>query len=183
MKTNGKTNCVYVGTKVGMTIFICMVLIISILPILNADVDNINNDSIYYEEDANKFVSEDNLVYVLIVGIPIPIEDIEVLGGGELSSDFLELALSTEEGYNPIGYVKSDIITPTKFYGWENIIWKSSEATGDSNVKIQVLDINGDLIESLDGNSNGFANSPIDLSSLGSSYPSIILQAILSSEK
>ncbi len=145
--------------------------------------DNINNDSIYYEEEAKKFISEDGIINILIIGKPTP--GMDPVEPAILSSDFVQVELSTKEGYNPNGYVISDTITPTpaKFFGWESIIWESSRPTEDSNVKIQVLDSTENVIESLDGNSNGFSTSPIDLSSLGSSYPEIKLKGILHSEK
>lgn len=144
---------------------------------------NQTNGIISSEESADRFISEEGVAHILIVGKPKTNTNTSIL-----TTDYVNIELSTKEGYHPEGYVTSDTIPPllpdpSKFYGWESIIWESSKPTEDSYVKLQVLDNDGELIETLDGNSDGFLTSPIDLSSLGADYSSIRLKATLHSEK
>ncbi|KYK21788.1 hypothetical protein AYK21_04525 [Thermoplasmatales archaeon SG8-52-2] len=130
----------------------------------------------------NKYVGEEGEIDILIVGTPTN-------GTGEihrskLKSDYVEVKLDIKEGYNSEGYVISDTISPSpvKFEGWENIFWEGSEPTDNSYIKIQVLDQNNNLINSLEGNTDGFSTSPIDLSSIGTDYVKIKMKAQLFSE-
>jgi len=152
-------------------------------------------DSIIYDEnvtypkgrigeviDGGKYVGEEGEIDILIVGTPT--NGTGSIHRSKLKSDYVEVKLDITEGYNSEGYVISDTITPfpTKFKGWENIFWDGSEPNENSNIKIQVLDQNNNLIESLEGNSDGFTTSPIDLSSLGTDYIKIKMKALLTSK-
>jgi len=143
--------------------------------------NNIGKIPISSEKNAKTFMSEDGILHILIIAKPIP--DIYPVKPAILSTDYIKMELSTKIGYSPTGYVTSQTISPTKFKGWETLIWDSSKPTEDSRVKLQVLDNKGDVITTLDGNSDGFLTSPVSLSSLGSSPSEIKLQAILISEK
>jgi len=147
---------------------------------LNYDED-ISKYSIKSNVSSDKYIDEDGNVYTLIVGKPDP----EISGKDEafLATDYVRIKLYFKEGYNPEGYVISKKIEPTKFQGWESIIWESTKPTEDTYVKLQILDENEDVIESLEGNTEGFLNSPIDISSLDASYNVIKLKAILHSDK
>ncbi len=143
--------------------------------------DNINNYTISSNESGSTYISDDGIVYILIVGKPDP--DFAGEERAILSTDYIKIGLTFEEGYNPNGQVISGIIEPGNFQGWESIIWESSKPTDDTYVKLQILDENSDVIDSLDGNSNGFVDSPVDISSLDPSYNKIRLKAILHSDK
>jgi len=142
---------------------------------------NIADDAISSTEKAETFADEDGSVHILIVGTPV--SGMDPLEPGTLSSDYVEVQLTTKVGYVTNGYAVSDIIDPDTFYGWESVIWESTKPSTNSYVKLQILKSNGDPITELDGNSNGFTTSPIDLSSLGTSYSEIRLKATLHSEK
>jgi len=130
----------------------------------------------------NKYISNEGKVDVLIVGTPTP--GTGKVHRSKLLSDYVEVKISIAAGYHPDGFVISNPIEPqsTKFRGWESIFWEGSKPSSSTYVKIQVLDGDSNLIESLEGNSQGFTNSPIDLSSLGTSYSKIRLKALLHSE-
>ena len=145
--------------------------------------DTITNYSVIYNESADKYISEDGEIHLLIVGKPDP--SINGLESTTLSTDYVKVELTFEEGYFSDGYIISDPIdtSVSNFYGWESVVWESSKPTEDTNVKLQILDSEGDLIKSFEGNSDGFVDSPIDLTSLDRSYTSIRLKAIFHSEK
>jgi hypothetical protein len=148
--------------------------------------DNFNSTkgAINSEEKANKFISSEGFIYILIVAKPIP--NMDPIEPAFLTTNYVEVELSVKEGYNPNGYVISDTISPPsdKFNGWESIIWECSRPTEDSYVKFQILDASKNPLSEveLEGNTNGFSTSPIDLSSLGLSRSQIRLKAILHSE-
>ncbi len=144
-------------------------------------LDNINNDSIASIENAGKYISEDGTLNILIVGKPTP----NVIEPAILSTDYINVSISTDKSYNPRGYVLSDTITPSTFYGWESVRWESTRPTDDGYIKLQITDSSGNPLkdDELDGNSNGFSTSPLDLSSLGASRSEIRLKALLYSDK
>ena len=150
---------------------------------INYNKENIDNYKRTHTKNAQDYISEDGEIYLLVVGKP----DSQIYGINytKLTTDFLSVVLVYEERYLPDGYIISKTIDTTKsdFFGWESIMWESSVPTKDTYVKIQVLDENNSIINSIDGNSDGFKNSPIDLSTLGSQYRKIRLKAILHSEK
>jgi len=140
--------------------------------------DNINNYSVFSREKSSTFISNQGKAFILVVGIP---DENTGTYPAILSTDYIKLELSVKEGYKPNGNIISDLITPSssKFNGWESVIWESSKYSEDSYVKLQILDQSNNVIESLEGNKEGFTSSPIDLSSLGTSYSSIKLKATL----
>jgi outer membrane protein assembly factor BamB len=144
---------------------------------------NLTKGEIYSEESARTYISQEGIIDILIIAEPIP--NMDPKEPATLTTDFVEVELSTQVGFNPNGYIISDIIEPSKFHGWESIIWESTKPTDDTYVKLQILDINDNPLseDELKGNTNGFLISSIDLSSLGSSHPKIKLKAILHSEK
>ncbi|MCK4901977.1 MAG: PQQ-binding-like beta-propeller repeat protein, partial [Thermoplasmatales archaeon] len=148
---------------------------------LEYTLDNINNDSIGSIEDADNYISEDGTISFLLVGDPITGAEDPVI----LSTDYVSVSLTTIAGFNSDGFVISDVINPSTFYGWESVRWESSKPTTNSYVTLQITDAAGNPLsdDELDGNSDGFSTSLIDLSSIGSSRSEIRIKAILHSEK
>ncbi|KYK32089.1 MAG: hypothetical protein AYK22_00595 [Thermoplasmatales archaeon SG8-52-3] len=134
------------------------------------------------EVSSQRYVSEEGGVDILIVGTPT--NGTGNVHQSKLISDYVEIKLGIEEGYNPNGIVFSDSVTPqtSRFKGWESVFWEGSEQNNKIDIKIHILDKDNNLIDSLNGNSNGFSTSPIDLSSLGVNYKAIKLKALLHSE-
>jgi outer membrane protein assembly factor BamB len=132
--------------------------------------------------NGNKYIDDEGEIDILIVGTPT--NGTGEIHNSKLKSDYIEVKLDIKEGYNSEGYVISDTINPSpvKFKGWENIFWEASESSDNAYIKIQVLDHNNNLIDTLDGNTDGFSTSPIDLSSLGTDYTRIRMKAKLFSE-
>ncbi len=135
---------------------------------------------IYTEESANKFISNEGIVHILIVGKPIA--NIDPIAPAILTTDYVVLEIPVEEGYKTNGNIISKEFKPdtNKFYGWDKIIWESSIPTENTYVKIQVLNANKEVIpnEELEGNEDGFLSSPVDISSLDTSFSSIRLKAL-----
>jgi outer membrane protein assembly factor BamB len=132
--------------------------------------------------NSDKYVDEDGKIDILIVGTPT--NGTGTIHNSRLKSDYIEVKLDIKEGYKSEGYVISDTIAPQsgKFKGWENIFWDGSEPNSNTNIKLQVLDEKNNIIESLDGNSDGFLISPIDLSSIGTDYDKIRIKALFHSD-
>ena len=132
--------------------------------------------------NVNRYVGKEGEIDILIVGNPTNATSENP--SSKLKSDYIEIKLDIKEGYKSEGFVISDTIIPlpSKFKGWENIFWEGSEPSENSNIKIQVLDQNNNLIDSLEGNKEGFSTSPIDLSSIGTDYAKIKMKALLLSE-
>jgi outer membrane protein assembly factor BamB len=126
------------------------------------------------------YISNQGFIDMLIVGKPKnkPYET-------TLYSDYAKLKVTIREGFVPDGNVTSSVIgptTPTILKGWERVIWSGSKPSKNSYVKIQVLGQDETIIDDLDGNSEGFTYSPIDLTSLDiQKYPKIKLRALLHS--
>jgi len=130
----------------------------------------------------SEYISEENVFYFLIIGIPSTDPGVQ---HAYLYTDYIELIISSKQGYKSDGYVNSTLIKPSSggtFNGWEKVFWDASRPSNKTNIKLHILDVDGNVIEALEGNSKGFNSSPIDLSSLGKSYSSIKLQAHLHSE-
>ncbi|KYK20368.1 hypothetical protein AYK24_03755 [Thermoplasmatales archaeon SG8-52-4] len=123
-------------------------------------------------------ISNDGIIDMLIVGKPK--EDYKTT---TLYSDYAKIDITITQGYVPDGTILSTFIEPGILEGWERVIWSGSRPSKNSNVKIQILDKNEDVINDLEGNSDGFTYSPIDLSSLDvSKYKKIKLKALLHSD-
>ena len=141
-------------------------------------IDDTNGYLSFVRRDPN-LISNNGIIDMLIVGKPKEEYDIETT----LYSDYVKTAITVSKGYVPDGNIKSSFIDPESLQGWEQVIWSGSRPSKNSNVKIQILDKNEDVIEDLEGNSEGFTYSPIDLTSLNvSKYKKIKLQALLHSD-
>jgi len=130
----------------------------------------------------SEYISEENIFYFLVIGVPSSDPGVQ---HAYLYTDYVELIISSKQGYKSDGYVNSTEIRPSSggnFNGWEKVFWDASRPSNKTYIKLHILDVNGKVIEGFEGNSKGFDSSPIDLSSLGKSYPSIKLQAHLHSE-
>ena len=139
---------------------------------------NENNGYLSFVRRDLDLISNDGIIDMLIVGKPK--EDYTTT---TLYSDYVKTAITITQGYVPDGTVVSSFIQPGFLEGWERVIWSGSRASKNSNVKIQILDKNDEVIEELEGNSEGFTNSPIDLTSLDvSKYKKIKLKALLHSD-
>lgn len=125
------------------------------------------------------FISiEDSFIDVLIIGNPKDNDKNTIL-----DSDFIEIDIKIKEGYLQDGNVKSSIIPKNNFYGWEKIIWEGTKPTKYTSIKLFIQDENGKNITSLDGNEQGFTDSPIDISMLDPIlYKNIIIYAELHSD-
>jgi outer membrane protein assembly factor BamB len=150
-------------------------------PVASIEYDEEIIDQNQYDLDfvytSNFPVSDNGFFDVLIVGIPD-----EDYRSSSLHSDFITVDVKFEEGYLKEGY----IITPSipsntqQFYGWEKIYW-SGRTSSDTSIKIRVLFENTSVIQKIEGNSEGFTDSIIDLSSLGVNPNKIKLQVFLNS--
>lgn len=151
---------------------------------INYDIENITypRGHIAEQVSGNRYISEEGGIDVLIIGTPT--NGTGSVHRSKLYSDYIEVKLDITEGYRPDGFVISDPIEPesSKFEGWESVFWSGSNPSSTTNVKIQVLDEDNKVIESLSGNSEGFTTSPIDLSSLSKDFSKIRLKGLLHSE-
>lgn len=140
-------------------------------------IDDTNGYLSFVRRDLD-LISDDGIIDMLIVGKPK-----ENYTKTTLYSDYTKIVITVTQGYVPDGDVLSSFIEPGTLEGWEQVIWSGSRPSKNSNVKIQILDKNEEVIEDLEGNSEGFNYSPIDLTSLNvSNYKKIKLKAILHSE-
>lgn len=124
-----------------------------------------------------KYIGDDGYLDVLIIGEP----DVD----GEISklyTDYIRAEVYVTEGYFSQGYIISKTIQPESLKGWESIIIEGSKPSKNAFIKIQVLYENEEIIEDLDGNSDGFTSHRIDLTSLPISTSKIKIKAILTSE-
>jgi len=135
---------------------------------------------IVFTTNDTSYIGSDGYIDFLIVATP-KTNGIATI----LTTDYLNLTISTLVGYFYEGHVTSvEIIPdPTKLSRWESIVWSGSGATNTSYVKIRILDDSGTVISGLPGNSDGFTTSPIDISALsGDNYKKIKLKASLHSD-
>jgi len=127
--------------------------------------------------ETSRFLSDERYVDILVVGTPL-----EPDTTSKIASDYVKIEVTLIEGYYPKGSVTSNVIEPSNLHGWESLIWTGSRPSTYTNIKIRVLDASGNVIDSLDGNTEGFTSSPIDLSSLSKDiYSGIRLKANLTS--
>jgi len=137
----------------------------------------VGSNFIPFTSDDTSYISSDGYIDFLIIATPSI--------NGEtciLTTDYVNLTITTKFGYLEDGYITSVEIAPTSLGRWESVVWSGSRLTDISYVKIQVLNETGGVIKSLTGNSNGFTTSPIDLSSLATSIKKIKLKALLHSD-
>jgi outer membrane protein assembly factor BamB len=130
----------------------------------------------------SEYINEEGVFYFIIIGVPSSDPEIQ---HAYLYTDYAEVTFSLKQGYISDGYVNSSLIKPSDggdFNGWEKVFWETSRPSNNTYIKLQILDVDGKIIEALDGNSQGFSSSPIDLSSLGKIYSSIKLKAHLHSD-
>ncbi len=147
-------------------------------PNINDDIDNnknVNADLISESFDPNKeYMSDDGFIDVLILG-KAPSEDVEKRS--KLCTDYISLSITTRAGYVSQGTVTSELIDPDNLGQWDKVIFDGSKSSTKSNVTIEVLDKNNNLIEDFSSRS-----SPIDISSLNENkYKKIKLRATLRS--
>jgi len=151
---------------------------------LNYTSENVNPPYgfISSKEKISKYVSDEGLIHILIVGKPK--EEITPLAPAILSTDYIKVEIPINNGFKTQGHaILEPKINPDdeNFKGWDKIIWDSSIPTDDTYIKIQVLNgtTNQPLSDNqLDGNIDGFLTSPVDLSSLGTDIDSIRIKAI-----
>ncbi len=104
-----------------------------------------------------KQLSEEGYLDIIVIGIP-------TLGPAPsyLYTNYIKLDIQIEKGYFPKGTItQKGTIKPNNFGRWDRIIWAGSRSTTKSNITIQVLDKNGDLIKEFES-----MESPMDISSL-----------------
>jgi outer membrane protein assembly factor BamB len=124
------------------------------------------------------FIGNNGIIDMLIVGVPEDNDD-----PAYLHSDYAMLHVNVKKGFVPEGNVTSGPIEPEILNGWERVIWSGSRPSANSEVRIKILDEDGKVIESIEGNSDGFTYSPIDITSLDiDEYPIIRLKAFLKSD-
>jgi len=128
------------------------------------------------------YISDEGAIDFFIIGKPKPKDALHK--NSYLRTDYVTISIEVEEGYLPDGHIISEIIEPdtNKFNGWETLFWEGTRPSSKSNITIQILDENKNIISELDNNKEGFTSSPIDLSSLGKSYPKIRVKTLLHSE-
>ncbi len=136
------------------------------------DPDGILGDICFTSNDTG-YINDEGYIDFLVVGIP-PYES-----GSPciLTTDYVNLSVTTEKGFISEGCVVSTDVSPSELGGWESVVWSGSRASDISSIKIQILDEDGKLIDNLKGNSDGYTNGNIDLSSLSSSIEIIRLKA------
>ncbi|MCX6667548.1 MAG: PQQ-binding-like beta-propeller repeat protein [Euryarchaeota archaeon] len=143
-------------------------------------IGNSSNGDIIFTSDENgsNYIGKDGSIDFLVIATP--------KNNGKtciLTTDYVNLTVTTQVGYLGEGYIISDSIEPSTLGRWESVVWSGSRATGTSSVKIQLLNsaevsINNSI---LPGNSQGFTVSPLDLSSFPGLPAKIKLKAILHS--
>ena len=103
--------------------------------------------------------------------------DTEVSGG--------RIRVAGSAPFPPTAWAQSIAITPTDLYRWSALSWNDSEP-GDTFVTYQIFDSNGVAPipdSALSGNSTGFTDSPVDLSTVSvSTYPSLRIHAVLTTQ-
>ncbi len=149
-------------------------------PVLYGNI-NLSQTDISFTSNDTSYISDDGYIDFLVVAVPDVNGETTIL-----STDYVNLTVTTKNGYVEEGYIVSTAINPSTLGGWESIIWKGSRASNDASIKIQVLNStggSGSLVRDSDlpGNSKGFTTSPIDLSPLRTTYSSIRLKAVLES--
>lgn len=131
---------------------------------------------IIFTSNSSGYISKDGYIDFLIIATPKTNGKTCIL-----TTDYVNLTITTKFGYLEEGYITSVEIAPTNLGRWESVVWSGSRAADTSYVKIQVLNETGKVINSLPRNLDGFKTSPIDLSSLPTSIKKIKLKASLHS--
>ena len=117
--------------------------------------------------------SNEGYIDAIVVGKPLRnLSDEEKLF--TLSTDYINLSITTNYGYVQEGIITSELINPTNIAGWDRVIWKGSTSSTKSDITIKVLDKNNAPIEGYEG-----STSPIDISNI--QQKEIKIQAILNS--
>jgi len=150
----------------------------SLIPSWGDEVTIDYNESNIGGEDADiyntlKFedcLSDEGYIDVIVIGTPIMNKYASFL-----HTDYINVSLTSREGYVSEGSITSEEINPDTLGRWDRIIWEES-TPALTNITIQVLDENGDLIDGYESK-----NSPLDISSI--TDKSIIkLRAVLRSK-
>lgn len=135
-----------------------------------------------YIDNIGDIIHSEGYIDILIIGSSK--EDTKT---ATLYSDYIGIDVELKKGYKIDGSVISPKIdlsvgSNKNFYGWERIIWDGTSYSKQYYIKIQVLNEDNNIINSLDGNSDGFTSKSIDLSSLGSDIKIIKLKALFHTE-
>jgi len=105
-----------------------------------------------------------------------------------VSGGKVELESTSENGYTDSGYVISKTISPSNLDKWSQLIWSDFKNPATTTIKYQLLYFDGSLWapipeSDLPGNSSGFENSPVNLTSLSTTtYPQLRIKANLSTQ-
>ena len=94
--------------------------------------------------DFNECLSDDGYVDVIFIGTPIRNSNPYCY----LHTDYINVSLTSREGYVSEGSVTSEEINPDTLGRWDRIIWEES-TPALTNITIQVLDESGDLIDAV----------------------------------
>jgi len=132
-----------------------------------------------FTSNDTSYISNDGYMDFLVVAVPKANGETTIL-----STDYVNLTVTTKHGFAEEGWIVSKEIKPTNLGGWESIIWRGSKGSNAASIKMYVLDSSGTALISdsyLAGNSEGFTTSPVDLSSLSTSIKSVRLKAVLES--
>ena len=128
----------------------------------STNIDKIDNSSdLKYTFSDVDYIDEDGCIDILIIGTPDHDGDQTML-----FTDFINLSVSTIEGYSSEGYVISEPIEPSDFGGWEKAFWESSEYSKGSGVTLYILDEDKDFIEGFSSTTMSFDISDIDEDSI-----------------
>jgi len=106
--------------------------------------------------DVDECINAEGYMDILIVGNPIHNGE-----NGFLNTDYINISVTSKYGYVSRGYATSDLISPNNLGRWDRIVWKGSNPSSKSNITIQILDKNDDLIEGYESK-----YSPLDISSV-----------------
>jgi len=120
--------------------------------------------------DFNECLSDEGYIDVIIIGTPVRNSNPYCY----LHTDYINVSLTSREGYVSEGTVTSEEVEPETLGRWDRIIWEES-TPALTNITIQVLYENGDLIEGYESK-----NSPLDISSIDENV--IKIRAILRSK-
>jgi len=115
-----------------------------------------SNGDISQTIDPDECISDEGYIDVLIIGDPTKNKKPSFL-----HTDYIDVNITSEYGYVSKGYATSSIISPNNLGRWDRIVWDGSNPTSKSNITIQILDKEDNVIQ---GYSSKY--SPLDISSI-----------------